>query len=43
MAIAIDPSRTDVQSRLTIRLYYRDSTKPVTLTAPPIHLIDTQY
>ena len=36
MAVAIDPSRVDVHRRLTIRLYYPGSTKPGTLTAPPL-------
>jgi hypothetical protein len=36
MAVAVDPGRIDVHSRLTIHLYYRDSTKPTTLTAPPL-------
>ena len=36
MAVAIDPNRIDVHRRLTIRLYYRDSKKPATVTAPPL-------
>jgi hypothetical protein len=36
MAVAIDPSRIDVYHSLTIHLYYRDDTKPTTLTAPPL-------
>jgi hypothetical protein len=36
MAVAIDPKQIDVHHRLTIHLYYYDSKKPITRTAPPL-------